>query len=171
MPIEINVGGVWKTVDSMEVNVGGVWKTVDNIETNISAAWKQAYSGAPEVVVAALKSITDFETTGTAFAYLGVFSDGDLYSSTTGSTPNVSYETWLDSGLNSQVWVERVIDSGSLTTDWGAGRKACTANRTLGISKASAGVKETSVTINFYDAAAGGTLLDSQSVSLQAELT
>jgi len=50
MGLQVNVGGVWKTVAAIEVNVGGVWKTVSSIETKIGAAWKAAYSAVSSIL-------------------------------------------------------------------------------------------------------------------------
>lgn len=43
-PLEVNIGGTWKTVSGIEVNVGGTWKTVSSVETNIAGTWKTAYT-------------------------------------------------------------------------------------------------------------------------------
>ena len=42
--IQVNVGGVWKTVSGVEVNVGGVWKPCTSIETNVGGVWKQSFT-------------------------------------------------------------------------------------------------------------------------------
>ena len=169
MPIEINVGGVWKTVDSIEVNVGGVWKTVDNIETNISASWKQAYSGVPEVVVAATKSILLLRFDATCYAGVTVATDGGLDSGNASNSTYTFYEQWLDAGSNSDVWVERTIISGSLWADAGSGRLVCSTARNFAVRRTSLGTSVCVIDLKFYDAASGGNLLDTQRVTLSAE--
>jgi hypothetical protein len=115
------------------------------------------------------KSIVDFDTT--AYAWVGVDSDGGMYSSVTGTAPNVFYETWLDNGLNSQVWVAAVLDGDALTAGsdvTGGTRLACTSDRKWGYT--TSGVPRSGdVTLSFYDAASGGNLLDQQTVSMSVE--
>lgn len=128
---------------------------------------------AVSVIVAATKTISDSETSGTAYATVKVDADGDLYESISGSGSGfTSYETWLDSGLNSEVWVECTVNSGSLDTSAGTGsRLACTSDRIWGIECATDCLQTANITLDFYDAASGGSLLDSQTVTLEVEVT
>lgn len=41
--MKINIGGVWKDVDSLKINIGGVWKDVISVKQNISGEWKIVY--------------------------------------------------------------------------------------------------------------------------------
>lgn len=36
----VNIGGTWKTGDSVYVNIGGTWKTADALYVNIGGVWK-----------------------------------------------------------------------------------------------------------------------------------
>ncbi len=95
--------------------------------------------------------------------------DGDLYESAPDGTYSGATETWLDSGLNSQVWVERTIDNGSLTTDTiGAGRVVMSTQRVLGVTRAVGGLTSADGTVSFYDAASGGRLLRTRNWDLSA---
>jgi len=130
------------------------------------------------VIVAPTKSITDAPVIPgtTAYTWVGVDSDGDLYSSTTSAVPDVSYETWLDAGLSTQVWVEATLGGlgpDALTSGSSAqgSRLACSTDRKWGYSAAPGTGLSGTVTLDFYDAAAGGSLLDSQDVSLDADAT
>lgn len=38
---KINVGGVWKTVNSYNINVNGVWKSANDIWVNVNGVWKK----------------------------------------------------------------------------------------------------------------------------------
>lgn len=77
---------------------------------------------------------------------------------------------WMDSGSNTDYWVERVINSGLLQTDAGSGRLALTVDRDFGcVDSTSDGVAVTAnVTFNFYDAASGGNLVGSATYSFSA---
>lgn len=167
--LNINVGGVWKSIDTASINVAGVWKTPDSISINVAGVWKTVWQ-ALSVIVAANKFISDIEFPPTAaYAWVGVNSDGDLKSSTTGATPNVAYETWLDAGLNTQVWVQASISGSALTSgsDATGSRLACSTSRAWGYS--TTGIRSGTLTLDFYDAATGGSLLDSQAVFLSAD--
>jgi hypothetical protein len=37
---QINIGGIWKTVNTMYLNVGGTWKTVATVQVDIGGTWK-----------------------------------------------------------------------------------------------------------------------------------
>ena len=38
--MQINIGGVWKSVNGVQINIGGVWKTAVCIQQNIGGVWK-----------------------------------------------------------------------------------------------------------------------------------
>ena len=61
MTISINVGGVWKEVDTPKINVGGTWKTPDKVSINVSGVWKQVW---PEPIppVLTLNNIASSDT-------------------------------------------------------------------------------------------------------------
>ena len=84
--------------------------------------------------------------------------DGDYYISDAGGTYG-SGGTWLTVGLNSEVWVERTVSAGTLDTDPGAGRLVLSTSRTYQESNSSVGTESSTITWDFYDAAAGGNLL------------
>jgi hypothetical protein len=123
------------------------------------------------VVVAPTDSISDVSATQ-AHAWFQVDSDGDIKSSVVSEVPSVVRETWLESGLNSQVWVIATLSGDSLSAG-GASlgvRHACTADRKWGYTQSVIGVKTGTVTINFWDAVSGGNLLDTQAMSLDVEV-
>jgi hypothetical protein len=79
---------------------------------------------------------------------------------------------WLDTGSGSQVWIERTINSGVL--DWfdpGSGRLRLDVDRSYGILRPSVGIDTANVTFDAYDAASGGNLLDSVTLTFTAEFT
>ena len=169
-PVHIKVAGVWKECDAVHIKVGGVWKKVDQAHIRTGGAWKETLISALSVIVAATKTIINFRVfTPPCIANVKVDSDGDLYRSDETGVYS-SYETWLDAGSNTQVWVQRTIISGTLSTDAGSSRLACTSDRIFGVTVAgpNTGVKTCVIDLKFYDAASGGSLLDTQRVTLTA---
>ena len=108
---------------------------------------------------------------GTCYATIAYNSDGIEYenSSAAAITADQSRGNWLDSGLNSQVWVERTIDVGTLDTDAGTGRLVLSTTRTFGIENAA--IKAATVTFKFYDAATGGSEIASVQIQLDVDGT
>jgi len=41
--MKINIGDVWKDVESMKINIGDAWKDVAEVKQNIGDAWKVVY--------------------------------------------------------------------------------------------------------------------------------
>ena len=41
--MQINIGDVWKDIDSIKINIGDVWKDVTKVEINIGDAWKTIF--------------------------------------------------------------------------------------------------------------------------------
>ncbi len=39
----VNVGDVWKLIDTWQINIGDAWKTVSDVQINISDTWKDAW--------------------------------------------------------------------------------------------------------------------------------
>ncbi len=115
-------------------------------------------------------AVATVRTGATCYATQKFDADGDKYKSNNQGNFAASYKTWLSAGLNSEVWVERTINSGSLNTDnIGAGRVVMSTDRLLGLEKASSGAPATAnVTVDFYDAASGGTLLATGVLTLSA---
>lgn len=169
MSFNIRVGGVWKAADSVKIKVGGVWKEADQLSIKVAGVWKDILATGPSVIIAATKLIFKLRFGSTCYARVKVDNDGDLYESNNAGTTYASYETWLDAGLNSEVWVQRTIISGSLNLDAGSGRLACTADRLFGVQRSTTGTATCTIDLKFYDAASGGNLLDTQRVTLTAE--
>lgn len=120
------------------------------------------------VEVAATKTITAFTLSGTATATVRVDSDGGMYQQLNGGG-STFYETWLDRGSNTEVWVEATVVSGTLTSGTTGSRLACTVDRSWSKSKSSGfGTDTCVIDLDFYDASSGGNLLDTQRVTLNA---
>ena len=98
--------------------------------------------------------------------------DGSKYISNNQGAYSSSYKVWLTAGLNSEVWIERTINSGTLSTDTiGSGRQVQTADREIGVLDAVATGSPTTanVTIDYWDAVSGGNNLATGTVTLSAE--
>ncbi len=123
-------------------------------------------------VQANTSGITSAGVSGTVYAGVEFNTSGaelrnDGPSSTSFTT---SRGSWLNSGSASAVWIERILNSGTL--DWedpGAGRFQLNASRKYGVSRATNGLKVANVTFNFYDASSGGNLLDSVTYPIDVE--
>ena len=135
------------------------------------AARRRAAPSGPSV---SMNNYTESSSTAfeNAVCNIKVDNDGSVYVSNDTGGYGAAAEVWLDSGLNSEVWVERTINSGSLDTDTiGASRVAMTADRTVGVTDSDGGGSSATanVTLDFYDAASGGNLLDSADLDLTAQ--
>ena len=151
-----------------KVKYSGSWRAIQTIEVKSGGSWRLVFALAPSVVVAATKLIEDIvDDPSNAEAKVKVDADGDLYAGTPGYS---SYETWLDSGYNTQVWVQRTIVSGSLDTDSGSGVLACTTDRVFGTLQTVVGTDEAVIDLKFYSDSGGINLLDTQRVTLHAEV-
>jgi hypothetical protein len=168
MPISINVAGVWKTDDLPEINVASVWKEPDAAEVNVAGVWYEAHAGL--AVSASIINVRNFLTSGTCFAGVRYNSVGTEYSCTNSGAFTTSRGNWLDAGDSSEVWIERTVNTGSLNwNDPGAGRHQMSTTRTFGVSRSIPGKQSANITVDFYDAASGGNLLDSATYEMDAE--
>lgn len=160
--LKVYNGASWITAVS-KVWDGAAWS--EKMYFYDGTAWVALFPSGVSVVVAPTKTILDAATDpADAIAQVKVDSDGSLYENI--GAGFVSYEAWLDAGSNTQVWVERTIISGTLDVDAGSGRLACTADRIFGVTQTVLGSKATVIDLKFYDAASGGSLLDTQRVTL-----
>ncbi len=129
--------------------------------------------GGPSLIVSAHTGDADQSRTG-AQCFSGVefnTSGVETRCTNTGSYI-IGRDNWLDAGDSSEVWIERVINSGSLNSvDPGAGRLQLSTSRRYEVTDNDVGVPifvTCNLTFNFYDAAAGGNLLDSVTIQIQA---
>lgn len=118
------------------------------------------------------ENLNNYSNSSPCIANVKIDNDGSVYRSNAAGAYGAASQVWLDAGQNSDVWVERTIDAGSLDTDTiGASRVAMTSDRTVGVqdSNGSFAIKATAtVTVSFYDAASGGNLLDTATITLTA---
>lgn len=131
-------------------------------------AWVELTPSGPEISTTFITNNTQSTSFGTCYARLKLDNDGGVYLSNSFGTYGTSLGDWLVSGLNSEVWVQRSISSGTLDTDSiGAGRVVLSTDRVVGV-ETSSGTKACTLTLQFYDAASGGNLLGSKEITLSA---
>lgn len=108
----------------------------------------------------------------TIYARVMFGADGVQYrnASATSTSMTTSVTTWLTSGLSSQVWVQRTVNSGSLNLDPGSGRLQLNSDRTFGVQDVTiaGGSVSANLTFRFYDAASGGSEIGSCTLTLTA---
>jgi hypothetical protein len=173
--LKAKYSGTWRTINGVEVNYSGSWREVKTIEVKSGGVWREVYtSAAAPVVTTSSANCWRSTDAGVAYANLAFNSDGDEYMNptfpATSPATTVSRGTWLTSGSAADVWVERTIDSGSLSTDPGTGRHNLATTRTFGVYAGLGGFVTAYVTFKFYDAATGGNLLHtSASIMIRAQ--
>ena len=80
--------------------------------------------------------------------------------------------TWLTAGAANDVWAELSISGDTLDTDTtGGGRQQLDVDLEFGYLRTTTGVDTGVITVDFYDAASGGSLLDTADITLTAERT
>ena len=151
-----------------------------------AAAATNIHAGTADLntIFAALGSVSSFSASPqggsiirtrslTTYARVRFGSDGIEYWTpvTSGAGYTLSQGLWMDTGANTNYWVERTINSGTLSTDAGAGRLAMTTNRDFGVIDSSDnGVAvHANVTFRFYDAASGGVEVGSATYAFEAD--
>lgn len=96
---------------------------------------------------------------GTCYAGVTWNSDGIEYTNVAGNaTATISQGAWLDTGLNSEVWVELTETAGAFTVG-PLGRVQLSTSRVFYVSQASVGSSTVTCYFTFYDAASGGNTL------------
>lgn len=168
--VKLYNGTVWETC-VFKVWDGSVWQEVPYYWDGSAWVELNASAAGPEVS----PSISDVRRTnpsGTCYAGLQINLNGTEYTNLMGSSSalTISRGLWLDSGLSSEVWIERTVNSGDLNwRDPGAGRLICSTTREYGCRKAGQdGTEVANVTFDYYDAASGGSLLDSVTITIEA---
>lgn len=130
----------------------------------------------PISVTATNDSQNHFRIGAPCYAGIRIDNDNNIYASNNVGTYSVHDSGYVQNGTTSEVWVERTINSsagGGLTTDGiGASRVNCGTDRLLEIIDSSddGSSRDANVTVRFYDAASGGTLLDTATYILSADL-
>lgn len=167
MPVQINIGGTWKTIDTASINVGGTWKTPDTISINVGGTWKQIWPSP------ATSATADGDTNYVydATCYVGVeFNTSGVeweLAATTGNA-SVNMGNWLDAGASSEVWVEFIRTGGTKSQFVGLSnstRYQLNTTRKFYITAAAIGYNTETIIgyFKFWDAASGGNTLQTTS--------
>lgn len=160
MPIQLQVndGGVWKLVREIHVNDGGTWDEVRRAYVNDGGVWKQFHT-----FIRLSPQLNGQFNSRSGFCFAGV----QLHLNGTedecvadGGAFTINAGTWLDRGLNSEVWVERNVVVGSWNNIDTTGRNILSGTRQWRV-RAGTGPVTVSCTCNwtFYDAATAGNVI------------
>ena len=155
--LKVKSGGSWRTITDPEVKYSGAWRAIKTIEVKIAGVWQQVFSVL--VVSAAANGAVNVRAGATCYAGVSFNLDGNEkeYLETGSQT---AAGVWLDSGSSSDVWVERIVTSGSWNSiDPGAGRHQLSINRNFQIVQPIVGTVSVTGYFKFWDAASGGNLL------------
>ena len=168
--LKVKSGGSWRTITAPEVKVSGTWRAIQTIEVKSGGIWREVFSTGLQVSLSNTSVSNVRVSTSPCFAGVRYHSNGNEHASSNSGTWSVSRGLWLDSGLNSEVWLERTINSGTLTTDGiGSGRVVMSTTRIIDVQRSVTGIKTCNVTVRAYDAASGGNLLSTATFDLTAE--
>ncbi len=169
--LKVKSGGVWRTITAPEVKYSGSWRAIKTIEVKFGGVWREVFALVTGPIVSMFGGINyNYRYQATCYAGVQFNSSGVEYWQTAAGAWTVNKGNWLDSGASSEVWVLRVINSGSLSWDGIGGlRVPLSTTRGMNVNRSSQGFKTCIVTCYMYDAAAGGNLLESKQYTLQAE--
>jgi len=116
--------------------------------------------------------VTNSSSDNPVHAGIDYRTNGTEFSCTASGSYTVERGNWLDAGLNSEVWFERIVNTSThgLAIDPGSGRLPMTSARLLEVQDPAivGGARTANVTINMYDAATLGNLLDTKTFNLSA---
>lgn len=128
----------------------------------------------PEVSMNTADHIRPRFNAGTAYARIRLNTNGDEDANSSATNPAFTSAlrgVWLDAGASNEVWVERILNSGTLNNDDpGASRVALTTSPIYGVFRTTQGSHTADVTFDFYDAASGGNLLQTNQILIRATL-
>ncbi len=152
--LKVYNGASWDTIVAKVWN-GAAW--VEKLEFYDGSGFVRLYG--PQVSANALGD-SNIRVGNDCYAGVQFASDGTEYQYTNIGGLAVEGDGWLDSGLNSEVWVNRVVTAGSWNDlDPGAGRNVLSANRSFRVIRTTLGTQSVTGYFQFWDAATGGNLL------------
>ena len=163
MTAHVRVSGAFQELSEVHVRVSGVWQPVTEGWLRTAGGWEQFYTSGPQVSPSSA-DVAGADFSGPIYAGVQFNSDGTEYK--TNTTGGISYNTslgaWLDSGLNSEVWVQWHRTGGSLgdwnSDDSGDTRLVLSTSRQWRITSSS-GTRSIIGYFEFWDAVSGGNLL------------
>lgn len=114
--------------------------------------------------------IASLENNGTTYnvsSGIKFDADGDVYRMTIlGAWQRIG--TWLINGTNSDYYISRTIDSGSLDTDAGAGPLQMNSDRAYAIVQTTVGTSTAMISVTISNSTTGSPVLDGKSYTLKA---
>lgn len=168
MTTHVKVSAAWQEVTTPYVKVGGTWQTVTNIYAKVGGTWQEVFGNvAPTVSPRADGDTNTILDVLPITCYVGCHfeANGQEYEITAYGVQN-SGTTWLDTGSNSDVWVE-FVKTGGNATSWdgfsNSTRYQLSQNRRFQIyayNNSGGGVtKDIIGYFRMHDAASGGNVL------------
>ena len=110
-----------------------------------------------EVVQFISHDFSRIDESGTIYSGIKLDDDGNIYARQAGGGWS-SIGAWLLNGVNTGFFVKRVIDSGTLTTDGGAGPIVLSSDRIYDVQSA-VGIKTTTVSFEISNDISGSPVL------------
>lgn len=162
MTIHSKVSGTWKEITGAHVNVSSTWKEITEGWEKVSGTWKQFYA----TLIATLANLSNLSNngSGTVNAKIKFTNGGNIYESNAAGTYGSSEGIYTDQPT--AVWILVDVTAGD----------ALTSNdfvtRTLSSSSTAFGYTDSvpllgTIRVRLYDAASGGNLLATKSITLQ----
>lgn len=170
--VNVKVGGVWKAATAVSVKVGGVWKAATQASVKVGGVWKDCIGLYPVISPSSTAIFKLRASSGFAWAAVEFRSTGVEYENVnaTNTTQTLSRGTWLDTGLNSEVWIQ---DASSVGDAWnvtpGTTRLVLSTTRIWKMRASTGGLVTRTALFNFYNAASGGDLIGSVTYEITAE--
>ena len=113
---------------------------------------------APEVVQFITHDFSRIGEAGTIYSGIKFDNDGNIYArQTDGGWSSIG--SWLLNGANSDFFVKRVVDTGTLTTDGGAGPIVMSSDRIYDVQRSTLGIKTTAVSFEMSNDISGSPIL------------
>jgi len=109
-----------------------------------------------------------FGVSGTVYSGVKFGADGNLYERQAAGGWS-RFGTWLFSGLASTYYLSRTIDTGTLTTDAGAGPLQMNTDRIYDIQETSNGIFTTDVSFDISNDVSGTPIIKSQSWQFEVQ--
>lgn len=154
----VDISNRFETLDT------GTAPAVTNIKKNTNTDLNELFAaiGTTDISVSPnTNGVTTDSSDNPVHAGIDYRTNGTEWSSTAAGSYTVPRGNWLDTGLSSEAWVQRVISVGSLDIDPGAGRLQLNTARLFEVQDPSlaGGPVTCTLTFNFYDHATLGSLI------------
>jgi len=163
MTAHVKDGGTWKEAKEIHVKDGGIWKAVKEAWVKDGGTWKSFFKALAVSITNQTVSNVAVDP-ATATATYTVNTDGHIRVHGGGSL-----EEWLVAGTSSEFDVRATHNSGSTPSGTYSSWLNLGTSRSWSLSQSGIGSLTGTITIEIRESA-GGTILDSASVTLNPEV-